>query len=297
MSLFRQYERIPEPIQLTAAGHHTSAGRGLNDNYYNSGTTSAQPHYGPPPASGYHHTDNTYPQAHIPQVSQINTAYDAASTNQYEDRLEDRRLKKWIRILKFASRSISAVLSALTLAPLVMTLVKFFQTKNTTFTVNGAVRTAWPKDPLIWYAFMYAAASLLSFLVNTITVLSYAKGIKSANRASEIAGYWSLFVLLIEGVLFGIATGIYRFGKEPVGGHFKDLWGWTCSPAADQIQGSIPDVNFEKYCTGQTRSFQLGIATVCTALLTASIYFLAILRLRSKKRIAKADLVAEPMRK
>lgn len=43
----------------------------------------------------------------------------------------DSRLKQRIRILKFISRVVAMILSATTLAPLAMTLVKFFETRNT----------------------------------------------------------------------------------------------------------------------------------------------------------------------
>ena len=48
------------------------------------------------------------------------------------------------------------------------------------------------------------------------------------------------------------SVAIYRYGKEPdVEGKFKDLWGWTCSPAAREIQDQITNVDFDTYCNIQ----------------------------------------------
>ena len=49
----------------------------------------------------------------------------------------DNRLKQRIRILKLISRISTTILSATTLGPLTATLIKFLQTKDVYFEVNG----------------------------------------------------------------------------------------------------------------------------------------------------------------
>lgn len=49
----------------------------------------------------------------------------------------DNKLKQRIRILKLISRISATILSATTLGPLIATLIKFLQTKDIYFEVNG----------------------------------------------------------------------------------------------------------------------------------------------------------------
>jgi len=84
--------------------------------------------------------------------------------------------------------------------------------------------------------------------------------ITDANKADDTLGWWSAFTTGAQILFYAMAVGIYRYGKEPVAGHFRDLWGWSCSPAANQVQASILDVNFSQYCSIQVRQ-QLTKAT------------------------------------
>ncbi|KAK6389519.1 hypothetical protein LTR65_006690 [Meristemomyces frigidus] len=212
----------------------------------------------------------------------------------------DRRLKHRVRVLKFVSRVVASAMSAITLAPLVMTLVKYLETRNTYYNVNGIDRTAWPNNSNTWYTYMYTAVAAISFLLNTAIVIAYWKGVKQANSADKVAGYWSNILLVGHIVVWAVSAGVYRYGKEPVNGHFKDLWGWSCSTAADELQAVITDVKFGTYCNIQSTSFYSGLVNVGTGLLSASVYLLAVLRLRSKRRVQKAsfrkDEATEPLR-
>jgi hypothetical protein len=67
---------------------------------------------------------------------------------------DDQALKHRIRILKVVSRVLALLLSAATLVPLVMTIVKFLQTKNVYFNVHGQERTAWAEGTKTWYTYL-----------------------------------------------------------------------------------------------------------------------------------------------
>ncbi|GAB1736194.1 hypothetical protein NU219Hw_g6868t1 [Hortaea werneckii] len=160
----------------------------------------------------------------------------------------DSRVKLWIRILKFLERILSLVLSVLTLIPLVMTLVKFFQTKDIYFTVDGTQRTAWAKNSITWYTYLYTAVAAISCLFNTAIILAYISGVRRANAMVDVASKWEYLVQGSQVVVWAVSAGIYRYGREPVDGKFRDLWGWTCSQDALAMQAVVDDVDFEKYC-------------------------------------------------
>ena len=164
---------------------------------------------------------------------------------------DDRRLKQRIRVLKLISRIIAAALSAITLVPLVMTLVKYFQTKNVYYTVDGTRRTAWAAGTIAWYSYVYTAVAAVSFVLNAAILIAYARGVKQANAVGKVNSYWGYLVQIGHVIVWAVSAGIYRYGKEPVNGKFRDLWGWTCSTAADELQAVVTDVDFGKFCTIQ----------------------------------------------
>ena len=230
----------------------------------------------------------------------------------------DRRFKLWVRILKFAERITALVFSAMTLTPLVMTLVKFFETQDIYYTVNGEQRTAWARNTITWYTYMYTAVAAVSCVFNLAVVLAYVKGVRRANAMEDLASKWEYAILGTHIVVWAVSAGIYRYGKEPVNGRFRDLWGWTCSSNAAALQEVVTDVNFKKYCGIQVRrllvpsrllimlmcfqsaSFYIGIASVGKGVLALSLYVLAFARIRSKKQAwktqSKYEEAREPLR-
>jgi hypothetical protein len=173
-------------------------------------------------------------------------------------RTQDSKIKKRIRNLRIVSRTLAVLLSGATLAPITMTLVKFFQTRNEYMVVDGEERTAWASGTIAWYTYMYFGISLVSFILNFIILVSYCCGVKNANKAAKIATWWNGVVLGAHVVVWAISVAIYRYGREPVDGRFVDLWGWTCSEAANAIQSQITNINFEQYCSIQVCMLQMS---------------------------------------
>lgn len=112
---------------------------------------------------------------------------------------------------------------------------------------------------------MYAAVSAVSFLLNFAVLISYLRGTKSANKADQISTIWSWATIITHIVTWAVAVSVYRYGKEPVDGRFKDLWGWTCSTTAAELQEVLISVDFAKYCTVQVWTYQLGVDLKCDA--------------------------------
>lgn len=138
----------------------------------------------------------------------------------------DAKLKSRIRLLRIISRVLATILSAATLAPLVLTVVKFLQTRNVYYNVNGQERTAWADGTITTYTFVYLGVTSVSFLFNAAILISYCRGVAAANKTSKFAGYWSAFIMVAHVVIWIIAVSAYRYGKQAVDGKFRDLWGW-----------------------------------------------------------------------
>lgn len=195
-------------------------------------------HYQHPSAHAYDrhgHNDfhlNPVSQAHASRSSFASyagsEAYKPLVHNQEASKLvaADQRLKTRIRILKLISRVAALLLSLATLVPISMTLVKFLLTRNTYFTVDGKERTAWAQDTITWYTYMYFGVSLLSFIFNLIVVIAYCCGVDKANKAASLSSWWTTSVMVGHVLVWIVSAALYRFGKEPVLGKFRDLWGW-----------------------------------------------------------------------
>ncbi|KAK3677381.1 hypothetical protein LTR78_002919 [Recurvomyces mirabilis] len=214
---------------------------------------------------------------------------------------QDSKIKNNVRVLRLVSRVLATILSAAPLAPLAMTIYKFLRTKDTYFTVNGQKRTAWAQDTHTIFTYVYFSAALVSFLFDLGVLLAYFRGVKKANAAAQVGKWWHKGLLVMEVCVWVGTAAYYRYGKVPVDGKFRDLWGWTCSHQAKELQAVITNVNFARYCTIQTSSFYSGIAKVLTLLLTRMLYIGVLMRLRSKKKLAgamayQADEAKEPLR-
>ncbi|WPG97924.1 Hypothetical protein R9X50_00070700 [Acrodontium crateriforme] len=214
---------------------------------------------------------------------------------------KDEKLKTRIRQLKLLSRIVATILSFTTLVPISMTLIKFLETRYVTYTVKGKERTAWAKDTITWYTYMYFGVSMVSFLLNCIIMVAYLQSLRRANTAANVAGWFTGTVFFAHVVVWAASAGLYRHGKEPVDGKFRDLWGWTCSTSAQELQAVLTDVDFKKYCSIQSYSWYSGLANTGGGILVFAVYIAAIVRMRSKKTIKKASTRAadesrEPLR-
>ena len=179
--------------------------------------------------------------------------YSEFELQQLDDK--DSKLKHRIRQLRVVSRVLAVILSAAVIVPLSWTLVKFLETRNEYFTVDGERRTAWASGTNTTFFYVYFGVAVVSFLLESIILIAYCRGVRQANRAAMISGIWSGIIIAGHIVIWGLAVAVYRYGKEPGGdGKFTDLWGWTCSTAAEQIQPAITNIKFSRACTIQVSS-------------------------------------------
>ncbi len=91
-----------------------------------------------------------------PSIYSTTSDYKPVAPSPYTDaelralEAKDAAVKRRVRVLRIVSRTLATILSAATVAPLVMTLVKFLQTRNQYFVVDGVERTAWASDTVAW---------------------------------------------------------------------------------------------------------------------------------------------------
>ncbi|KAL1654493.1 hypothetical protein SLS61_003097 [Didymella pomorum] len=121
-----------------------------------------------------------------------------------------------------------------------MTLVKFLQTQNIYRTIalpdgSTTYRTAWAHSSRTWPTYSYFGVALLSTVLNFATIFSYKFGVGRANTASYIASVFSWVDMLGNLGVWIAAAVVYRKEKDKHG-KSNDLWGWTCSTAAQVIQ-------------------------------------------------------------
>jgi hypothetical protein len=123
-------------------------------------------------------------------------------------------------------------------------LAKYFLTKNKI--IAGNVHP-WITPATLWPSFMLLAISVVTFIMNLITIISYACGISAANRTSSVTSYIVYAMTGLHVVVWGFAIGAYKMGRTE-----SSLWGYSCSDKSDAIQAQVKSyLNFGKLCTMQ----------------------------------------------
>ncbi|OCK84386.1 hypothetical protein K432DRAFT_378600 [Lepidopterella palustris CBS 459.81] len=212
--------------------------------------------------------------------------------------IEDERLKARIRRLRLVSRILAFIISVAVFVPMTITLHKFLTTKDIYLPVQSPdgttqMRTAWAKNPKVWPTYVYFGVAATSVLLHFIIILTYTCGVKRANNAATVANVFTWVVLISNVVVWGVAAGLYRSEKDK-DGKSNDLWGWTCSDAADGIQEVFKShVNFNTLCNSQAVSWYIGLVQVGAALLTIFIYVLVVKRRKTKKIVKESARLME----
>jgi hypothetical protein len=149
------------------------------------------------------------------------------------------------------ARTFSTIISLLVFIPITITLHKFLQTRNVFRTVNGVSRTPWAHDTKSWPTIMYFTIALASLTLNLFILLGYLRGVRTANKANTVGTVYDWLILGLNLGVWIAAIVVYRLEKDKNGVH-NDLWGWSCSDAAEQIQGPFDGVlHFSSLCSVQ----------------------------------------------
>ena len=158
-------------------------------------------------------------------------------------------------------------------------------------------RTAWSLKTKAWPTYMYFAISLFGVIVNLFVLVSYVWGIKAANKVARLGTAFTITTLLLDIAVWIMAVVVYRYERERTeNGKHNDLWGWTCSPAAQNIQKVFAsEVPFNRYCNIQTAGWAAGLLEVGVLGTSLIVYALMVRRGQSKKLVRRstANTMAE----
>lgn len=210
----------------------------------------------------------------LPTISRRDAEYDESDIPTLQ--ATDVKLKKRIRTLRIVTRALAVGLSAAVLIPLIITLVKYVQTKDLVKQVTQPDGTqtqasAWPSNQsgsaaapssptadasassgstVIFPTYFCFSMASLSLLLNSIVLLAYTHSVNLANRTSGIVAIIIAIELPIHAAVWIIGATLYKVGQQNNGG--RDLWGWTCGSQAQQLQVVFADeIHYETYCKVQ----------------------------------------------
>jgi hypothetical protein len=162
-------------------------------------------------------------------------------------------MKRRIRRLRAALRALNLALSIVVLGIMLNTYLSFLH--HRTQTVAGQTYNLYPVDPILWPTYMMLVVPIVSFLFNLGAMSGYLwGGVEGANRVSMYQGYWNYVVSLINVVMWAASSSVFMRSQGPADANPppRDIWGWTCSNAVDELSQHIKTaVNFDTQCTTQ----------------------------------------------
>jgi len=189
------------------------------------------------------------------------------------------------------SRTLTTLLSIGVFVPIAITLHVYLTTRGSYRTVqtngNSVYRNAWARNSKNWPTYLYFAVALTSLAFNLGMLISYLHSISLANIASTVSTTWEWIIITFNFVYWIVAVIIYRTEKDKHNVH-DDLWGWSCSSGADNIQDAFNDlVNFQRMCRVQGTSWVVGLVQVGSLIVSATVMWFVLTR-RSVKKQAKS---------
>jgi hypothetical protein len=149
--------------------------------------------------------------------------------------------------MRQTTRSLSACSGAFMFSAMVAVTIIFVNTESER--IDG--RPIWPRQPEEWPTYLLLAGALVSFLTAVIMMLMFCCCYERASRS------WKLVLLLntVEVTYWIVVAVVYRKEKR-----LSDLWGWSCSDIAAELQKDGGSVAFDSLCTLQTISWYVSIA-------------------------------------
>jgi len=106
-----------------------------------------------------------------------------------------------------------------------MTLVKFFSTSH--------IAGAWPTAPKLYPTYILLIVSLISLCIDLLHLGASYCGSASARKADRMVSKLRYAIMVIQAVASATGTGVFNGTKSA--GTGQDLFGWTCSSAADNF--------------------------------------------------------------
>jgi hypothetical protein len=135
-------------------------------------------------------------------------------------------------------------------------LTKYFLTKNKL--IAGDVH-AWVTPATLWPTILLLTISVITFVMDLFTVITYCCGVGAANKVSSVTNSILYIMMIVRVVVWAVSAGLFKMGQTS-----NSLWGYSCSNFADQIHNQVISfVDFGKLCTLQVsryRYFFMGVS-------------------------------------
>jgi hypothetical protein len=162
------------------------------------------------------------------------------------------RMKRKIRRLRIIQRMLNLIISTVVLGFMVNAYVTF--ANHRTIQSGGQTIPIYPVNPITWPTYMMIAAGAVSILFNTTIMTAYCWGVGAANMITKWANYWNYFMHVVNIVIWLATSTTFRMvqGAPDAVPPPRDIFGWTCSNASDQLSSeyTLP-VNFNLQCETQ----------------------------------------------
>lgn len=176
------------------------------------------------------------------------------------------------------SRILALILNGFMVGVESYALSRYYLTRNHLIAGNAS---PWVTPATLWPTFLLLGMSVVTFLLNIITICAYACGVGASNKINSCTTVINYIFLGVQVVLWGITVGLFKMANNG-----NDLWGYSCSDQADQIQAEVRSfLDFGKLCTMQVSFF--GFFTL--ARLTNSRV------LRGRSRLFKPSRISSPL--
>jgi len=131
-----------------------------------------------------------------------------------------------LRMLITSQHFVTALTSLAILVVMINTLVGFRSTQN--------VKGAWPSEPILSPTFFMLSMAAVTFIADVLTFGARCGGASCAKKVSTIVARIRSTTSVMQILVSGAGAGIFKYAN--VVGNNKDLWGWSCSNAADAMQ-------------------------------------------------------------
>ena len=158
------------------------------------------------------------------------------------------KYKTNIRLLRFATRTISLLLSAYMIYTMTLTLIMYLSTRNRKF--QSSSTPVWGTTPkILWPTILILAIAVTTAIMNIITISAYLWSIRAANKSGDFTTFAGYVMLLVEIVTWGVASGVYK--QQDQG---EDLWGFACGvkkKGGNVLEEAKAFVDFTNLCRKQ----------------------------------------------
>jgi len=149
-----------------------------------------------------------------------------------------RKLRWWVKIIVAISNICSCLLSLVMEVAMCYMMYTFYKTKDDSAYGRSS---PWAKNTKLWPTIMLLAASGVTVL------LSFAILVALCCLSKKKKTLFSVLYSLMHIVAWVVVAALYRVGKTE-----DDLWGWSCSSKAEEIQILFKDeLNFSSMCNIQ----------------------------------------------